>query len=132
MSSCNGSSPKMLQETNHAFFICTSLLLLFLWHILHIRLYISRSFKLILWLLLMGKVAGYDICFAQILYQTRQQDLTNFLRKVCEKVLSEPKVRQIGKVTDSSWKGGQLIVSQNQFLREKHVFTNQINDFCLE
>lgn len=64
----------------------------------------------------------YVLC-PDTLHQTRQ-DLTNFLRKVGEKVLSEPKVRQIGKVTDSSGKGGQLIVSQNQFLREKHIFTN--------
>lgn len=49
----------------------------------------------------------------------KEKNLTNFLRKVCEKILSKPKVSQIGKVTDTSGKGGQLIISQNQFLREK-------------
>lgn len=41
---------------------------------------------------------------------------------MCEKVLSKSKVCQIGKVTDTSGKGGQLIISQNQFLREKNTF----------
>lgn len=41
---------------------------------------------------------------------------------MCEKILSKPKVRQIGKVTNTSGKGGQLIISQNQFLRKKHIF----------
>lgn len=50
----------------------------------------------------------------------KEKNLTNFLRKVCEKILSKPKVSQIGKVTDTSGKGGQLIISQNQFLREKN------------
>lgn len=56
------------------------------------------------------------------LHKNRKRDLTNFLRKVCEKILSKPKVRQIGKVTNTSGKGGQLIISQNQFLRKKHIF----------
>lgn len=64
-------------------------------------------------------------CFGSgTLHKTRKRDLTNFLRKVCEKILSKPKVRQVGKVTDTSGKGGQLIISQNQFLREKHIFKN--------
>lgn len=62
-------------------------------------------------------------CFgSDTLHKTRKRDLTNFLRKVCEKILSKSKVCQIGKVTDTSGKGGQLIISQNQFLREKTHF----------
>lgn len=38
---------------------------------------------------------------------------------------------QIGKVTDTSGKGGQLIISQNQFLREKKTTFLKINS-CLQ
>lgn len=66
-----------------------------------------------------------------LLKKKKKKKLTNFLRKVCEKIFSKPKVSQIGKVTDTSGKGGQLIISQNQFLREKKTTFLKINS-CLQ